>query len=80
MSMYTVTTFIFNNDVLFGGTRKITKTYKNKTWAKKYFDKEEERLSRSGRYRRNGYLVTLTTSQNNPELVVIHKSKRKEKY
>lgn len=66
MHKYIISTIWWDRD---GTSHKRTKEYKNKKCALKYFEKEELEVGKNW-----GYLVTLSTKHNNPELAMIHKS------
>jgi hypothetical protein len=61
---YIVSTIWWDKD---GTTYKRTKEYKNKKYALKYFEKEEEKVCEN-----YGYLVTLSTKNNNKEIVILY--------
>ena len=63
---YIVSTIWWDKD---GTSYKRTKEYKNRKYALKYFEKEKYRV-----YKSYGYLVTLSTKENNPELTMIYKA------
>ncbi len=61
---YIVATIWWDKD---GTSYKRTKEYKNKKYALKYFEKEEEEIRKN-----YGYLVTLSVKNNNKEIIIIY--------